>query len=192
MKFSEKLKVLRKRKGLTQEELASRIFVSRTLITKYESGSIPPTRENIEKLANFFKVDVSELCIVEKNPEINSNEKIKRFFLILVVFLCASFCLFVVLPIWKIAYYDTSTKPPQIMYIWENGLSLSFTHSNPLIIVAFSLSLIVSSLSIFYLVRGFSYIFKICIYILFVIDLFLMLFAIIFVVSNGVNGFVDF
>ena len=59
MKFNEKLKELRKEKGLTQEELASKIYVSRTLISKYESGAIIPTKDNIEKLALFFNVDKS-------------------------------------------------------------------------------------------------------------------------------------
>ena len=46
MTFSEKLRKLRKEKGLTQEELARAVFVSRTLITKYESGAVYPTKEN--------------------------------------------------------------------------------------------------------------------------------------------------
>lgn len=51
MEFAKKLKELRKEKGLTQEELASQLFVSRTLISKYESGAIYPTKENAEKIA---------------------------------------------------------------------------------------------------------------------------------------------
>ncbi|MBR7039698.1 MAG: helix-turn-helix transcriptional regulator, partial [Oscillospiraceae bacterium] len=38
MEFSEKLQTLRKKKGLTQEELAQALFVSRTAISKWESG----------------------------------------------------------------------------------------------------------------------------------------------------------
>lgn len=67
MKFNEKLKELRKEKGLTQEELASKIYVSRTLISKYESGTIIPTKDNIEKLALFFNVDKSDLMSKEAN-----------------------------------------------------------------------------------------------------------------------------
>lgn len=54
MEFAKKLKELRKEKGLAQEELASQLFVSRTLINKYESGAIYPTKENAEKLLNFL------------------------------------------------------------------------------------------------------------------------------------------
>lgn len=38
MEFNEKLQTLRKQKNLTQEELASALYVSRTAISKWESG----------------------------------------------------------------------------------------------------------------------------------------------------------
>ena len=54
MRFPEKLKKLRKEKGLTQEELAKAIFVSRTLISKYENGSVYPTKDNAENWLYFL------------------------------------------------------------------------------------------------------------------------------------------
>ena len=38
MEFNEKIQELRKQKGLTQEELAEKLYVSRTAISKWESG----------------------------------------------------------------------------------------------------------------------------------------------------------
>ena len=61
MSFAENLKNLRKEKNLTQENLASEILVSRTLITKYESGAVLPTEENLKRLADYFAVTTSEL-----------------------------------------------------------------------------------------------------------------------------------
>ena len=61
MNFPEKLRKMRKDKGITQEELASSIFVSRTLISKYENGSVYPTKDNVQKLALYFNVPISSL-----------------------------------------------------------------------------------------------------------------------------------
>lgn len=61
MKFNEALRKLRKERGLTQMKLANEIYVSRTLITKYETGAVYPTKDNLDKLASYFGVKVAEL-----------------------------------------------------------------------------------------------------------------------------------
>ena len=61
MKFNETLRKLRKERGITQMRLANEIYVSRTLITKYETGAVRPTKDNLTKLAEFFGIKVSEL-----------------------------------------------------------------------------------------------------------------------------------
>ena len=57
--FSEKLKELRKSKNITQEELADKIFVSRSAIAKWESNKGIPSEENLKYLCNFFEVESS-------------------------------------------------------------------------------------------------------------------------------------
>lgn len=61
MIFSEKLLVLRKSKGLTQEELAEQFHVSRQAIAKWESGQSYPDISNIIVISEFFKVTVDHL-----------------------------------------------------------------------------------------------------------------------------------
>ena len=61
MEFHEKLQALRKEKGLTQEELAAQLFVSRTAISKWESGRGYPNIDSLKALAKFFSVTVDEL-----------------------------------------------------------------------------------------------------------------------------------
>ena len=61
MEFSEKLQQLRKGKGLTQEELAQAIFVSRTAVSKWESGRGYPNIDSLKELAKYFAVSVDEL-----------------------------------------------------------------------------------------------------------------------------------
>ena len=61
MEFNQKLQELRKQKGLTQEELAKELFVSRTAISKWESGRGYPNIESLKLIAKFFSVTVDEL-----------------------------------------------------------------------------------------------------------------------------------
>jgi len=61
MEFNEKLQILRKQKELTQEELASALFVSRTAISKWESGRGYPSIDSLKNIADFFKITVDEL-----------------------------------------------------------------------------------------------------------------------------------
>ncbi len=66
MEFGEKLQCLRKRKGLTQEELAESLYVSRTAISKWESGRGYPSIDSIKEIACFFSVTIDELLSSEK------------------------------------------------------------------------------------------------------------------------------
>ena len=61
MEFNQKLQELRKQKGLTQEELATSLYVSRTAISKWESGRGYPNIESLKAIAKFFSVTVDEL-----------------------------------------------------------------------------------------------------------------------------------
>ena len=61
MEFNEKLQELRKNKGLTQEELAEVLFVSRTAISKWESGRGYPSLESLKEIAKYFSVTIDEL-----------------------------------------------------------------------------------------------------------------------------------
>ncbi len=66
MEFNEKLQELRKSKNLTQEELAQQLYVSRTAISKWESGRGYPNIESLKALAKFFSVTVDELLSGEE------------------------------------------------------------------------------------------------------------------------------
>lgn len=61
MEFHEKLQTLRKKKGLTQEELAEKLHVSRTAISKWESGRGYPNIDSLKAAAAFFGVTVDTL-----------------------------------------------------------------------------------------------------------------------------------
>lgn len=61
MEFNEKIQELRKQKGLTQEELAEILFVSRTAISKWESGRGYPNIDSLKAIAEFFNITIDEL-----------------------------------------------------------------------------------------------------------------------------------
>ena len=59
--FQDNLKTLRKNKGYTQEELASRLKVVRQTVSKWEKGLSVPDAEMLLKIAEEFEVSVSAL-----------------------------------------------------------------------------------------------------------------------------------
>lgn len=66
MEFNEKLQELRKRKGLTQEQLAKELYVSRTAVSKWESGRGVPNIESLKGISEYFSVSVDELLSQEE------------------------------------------------------------------------------------------------------------------------------
>ena len=82
MEFNEKLQELRKRNGLTQEELSEKLYVSRTAISKWESGRGYPNIESLKAIAKFFSVTVDELLSTDEVltiAEEDSKRKEKHF-----------------------------------------------------------------------------------------------------------------
>lgn len=66
MEFYEKLQELRNSKGLTQEELAQALYVSRTAISKWESGRGYPSIDSLKEISKFFSVSIDDLLSGEK------------------------------------------------------------------------------------------------------------------------------
>ena len=99
MEFNEKLQELRKQKGLTQEELAAALFVSRTAVSKWESGRGYPNIDSLKALAKFFCVTVDELLSGEQvltiaQEEQKEKERHTRGLVFGLLDLCAALFLF--------------------------------------------------------------------------------------------------
>ena len=61
MEFHEKLQQLRRRNHLTQEQLAEQLFVSRTAVSKWESGRGYPNLESLKCISKLFSISIDEL-----------------------------------------------------------------------------------------------------------------------------------
>ncbi|SCX20006.1 DNA-binding transcriptional regulator, XRE-family HTH domain [Lachnospiraceae bacterium YSD2013] len=67
MEFNNKLYELRKQKGLSQEELAGRLNVSRQTISKWEVGESTPDMDNLVSISELFGVSLDEL-VLDRTP----------------------------------------------------------------------------------------------------------------------------
>ena len=75
MEFNEKLQKLRNSKNITQEELADKLYVSRTAVSKWESGKGYPCIDSLKSIADFFGVSVDELLSGEEIVTIAKADK---------------------------------------------------------------------------------------------------------------------
>ena len=75
MEFNEKLQKLRKEQNLTQEELAEKLFVSRTAISKWESGRGYPSIDSLKVIAKFFQITIDELIASEEIISLAEQDK---------------------------------------------------------------------------------------------------------------------
>ena len=99
MEFNEKLQELRKREGMTQEELAGKLYVSRTAISKWESGRGYPNIESLKAIARLFSVTVDELLSSDEiltvaEEEIKHKEQGSRCFVLALLDISAVLLLF--------------------------------------------------------------------------------------------------
>ena len=78
MEFNEKLAALRKQKGITQDKLAEALYVSRTAISKWESGRGYPNIESLKAIAHFFDITVDELLLTDELLTIAEQDAKRR------------------------------------------------------------------------------------------------------------------
>lgn len=103
MELNEKLKELRNSKGLTQEELAAALFVSRTAISKWESGRGNPSIDSLKEISSFFSITLDELVSGEKLLSIAEKEnqiRIQNTYNLLIGVIDLCYFLLIVLPLY--------------------------------------------------------------------------------------------
>ena len=78
MEFHEKLQQLRKKNNLTQEQLAQKLFVSRTAVSKWESGRGYPGLESLKGISKLFSVSIDELLSKDELIELAETDNRKK------------------------------------------------------------------------------------------------------------------
>ena len=72
MEVSEKIRILRTRNRMTQQQLADALSVQRNTITQYEAGRIVPSSKSLKKIADLFSVSIDFL--MNKELEMQSKD----------------------------------------------------------------------------------------------------------------------
>lgn len=78
MKFGENLKSLRKEKNISQEELATKLNISRQTISKYENGEVYPDINVLTNISKTLKYDINYLVSEEMSDFNNFDDDIKN------------------------------------------------------------------------------------------------------------------
>lgn len=76
MEFGDKVKLLRKKHDLSQENLATILKINRNCLSRIETGKSEPSLSIIRDIAEYFKVDVASLMDI-KNKKFDTKDKIK-------------------------------------------------------------------------------------------------------------------
>lgn len=92
MKFEERIQLIRKEHGLSQEELAEKLGISRQAVAKWEAGLTYPDVDNLITLSSMFKISIDSLLKTEEddcsvNP-VKSQKPVKIIKEDMVDFLC--------------------------------------------------------------------------------------------------------
>ena len=78
MEFNNKLYELRKQKGLSQEELANRLNVSRQTVSKWEVGESTPDMEKLVAISDLFGVSLDELVKGEEPESAGKSKQVVK------------------------------------------------------------------------------------------------------------------
>ena len=76
--LGENIRILRKNKGFTQEELAIKLNVVRQTVSKWEKGLSVPDAEMLQKIADTLEGDIKQLLGTEIEVEKNNNEVVEQ------------------------------------------------------------------------------------------------------------------
>ena len=173
MEFGKKLQKLRKQHNLTQEELAKKLYISRTAISKWERGECYPNIDSLKDIAALFNKTIDELLSSEEIIDLAKKENktnIKKINNLIYGLLDTTSILFIFLPlyakktekfIYSVSLFNTNTinNIIKISYIiilsilsliGITELILNFIDNKKLTKIINTISLIIETISIIF------------------------------------------
>ncbi|MDR2932926.1 MAG: helix-turn-helix domain-containing protein [Oscillospiraceae bacterium] len=103
MEFAEILQRLRKQREWTQEQLAEKLFVSRTAVSKWESGKGYPNIDSLKSISRLFSVSIDDLLSGEEIVSLAAEENranIRRIYCLIYGILDVMALIFLFLPLY--------------------------------------------------------------------------------------------
>lgn len=127
MELSEKIQKLRKEQGLTQEQFAEQLFVSRTAVSKWETGRGTPSMDSLQLISRLYNITLDELLRAEEVITIAENENkenINRFASYIDSIFNLAAIVGLLLPLYKVANNNIFYSVP--LYQFKGWLSVLY------------------------------------------------------------------
>ena len=122
MEFSEKLQELRKSRSMTQEELAEALYVSRTAISKWESGRGYPSIDSLKEISRFFSVTIDELICSDEMITVAENDK-KEFVSKYISLICNALDILLAILLFIPAFGNGSASSETVSLLGLSGIA---------------------------------------------------------------------
>ena len=122
MEFSEKLQELRKSRSMTQEELAEALFVSRTAISKWESGRGYPSIDSLKEISRYFSVTIDDLICSDEMITVAENDK-KEFVSKYISFICNALDILLAILLFIPAFGNGSASSETVSLLGLSGIA---------------------------------------------------------------------
>ena len=127
MELSEKIQKIRKDRGLTQEQFAQELFVSRTAVSKWETGRGTPSMDSLQMIAKLYGATLDDLLCAEDIVAIAENENkenLHRFAVNMDGMCNIAAVVGMLLPLYKVQQDGTFYSVP--LYQFDGWLSLLY------------------------------------------------------------------
>ena len=122
MEFSEKLQELRKSRSMTQEELAEALSVSRTAISKWESGRGYPSIDSLKEISRFFSVTIDDLICSDEMITVAENDK-KEFVSKYISLICNALDILLAILLFIPAFGNGSASSETVSLLGLSGIA---------------------------------------------------------------------